>query len=112
MDLGTATLLIGGAIGLVLALFGVRMLVTGRAPAGTLRNFPEVRAAALYHLLFGLALLLLVLGQALFTGTAGVITNVLAVLLVGVALVRYRPRRRRPTDDRQRPATDKPATDK
>jgi hypothetical protein len=98
MDLGTATLLVGGAIGLALALFGVRMLVTGRAPAATLRNFPDVRAAALYHLLFGLALVLLVLGQALFTGTAGLTVNVLAVVLVGVALVRYRPRRRRSVD--------------
>lgn len=99
MNLGTATLLVGGAIGLALALFGVRMLVTGRAPASTLRSFPGVRAAAMYHLLFGLALLLLVLGQVLFTGTAGVTTSVLAVVLVGIALVRYRPRRGRPVDD-------------
>jgi hypothetical protein len=102
MNLDSATLLIGGAIGLGLALFGVRMLVTGRAPAGTLRNFPGVRAAALYHLLFGLALLLLVLGQTLLTGIAGVTTTVLAVVLVGIALVRYRPRRRRPANDGQR----------
>jgi hypothetical protein len=99
MNLGTATLLVGGAIGLALALFGVRMLVTGRAPASTLRSFPGVRAAALYHLLFGLALLLLVLGQVLFTGAAGITTSVLAVVLVGIALVRYRPRRGRPVDD-------------
>jgi hypothetical protein len=99
MDLGTVTLLVGGAIGLALALFGVRMLVTGRAPVSTLRNFPDVRAAALYHLLFGLALLLMVLGQVLFTGAAGVTTSVLAVVLVGIALVRYRPRRRRSADD-------------
>jgi hypothetical protein len=95
MDLGTATLLVGGVIGLVLALFGVRMLVTGRAPAGTVRNFPGVRAAALYHLLFGLALLLMVLGQSLFTGTARLAVTVLAVALVAVALVRFRPRSRR-----------------
>jgi hypothetical protein len=95
MNLGTATLLTGGVIGLVLALSGVRMLLTGHASLRTLRNFPDVRAAALYHLLFGLALLLLALGQALFTGTAGLTTSVLAVVLVGVALVRYRPRRRR-----------------
>jgi hypothetical protein len=99
MNLGTATLLVGGAIGLALGLFGVRMLVTGRAPASTLRSFPGVRAAAMYHLLFGLALLLLVLGQVLFTGAAGITTSVLAVVLVGIALVRYRPRRGRPVDD-------------
>jgi len=100
MDLGTATLVGGGAIGLALALFGARMLVTGRAPAGTLRNFPDVRAAGLYHLLFGLALLLLVLGQALFTGAANLTISVLAVGLVGFALVRYRPRRRSANDRR------------
>jgi hypothetical protein len=65
-----------------------------------LRNFPDARAAALYHLLFGVALLLLVLVQALFTGIAALTLNVLAVVLVGVALVRYRPRRRRPVDER------------
>jgi hypothetical protein len=99
MNLGAATLLIGGAIGLALALFGVRMLVTGRAPARTVRNFPGVRAAALYHLLFGLALLLMVAGQTLFGGAAGTATSVLAIALVGIALVRYRPRRRRAPDD-------------
>ena len=98
MNLGTATLLVGGVIGLALALFGVRMLVTDRAPAATLRNFPGVRTAALYHLLFGLALLLLVLGQLLAAGPARVISSVLAIALVGVALVRYRPRRGRPVD--------------
>ncbi|MFI7540163.1 hypothetical protein [Actinoplanes sp. NPDC049599] len=99
MDLSTATLLVGGAIGLALALFGVRMLVTGRAPAGTLRTFTGVRPAALYHLLFGLALLLIVVGQVLFTGVPGLAANVLAVIMIGVALARYRPRRRRPVDD-------------
>jgi hypothetical protein len=99
MNLGTATLVIGGAIGLALALFGTRMLLTGRAPVVTMRNFPGVRAAALYHLLFGVALLLLVLGQTVFTGQAGVAASLLAIALVGWALVRYRPRRRRSVDD-------------
>jgi hypothetical protein len=98
MDLGTATLLVGGAIGLALALFGVKMLVTGRAPAGTMRNFAGVRTAALYHLLFGVALLVLVLGQVLPAGPANVITSVLAIAMVGLALVRYRPRRGRQVD--------------
>lgn len=101
MNLGTATLLVGGVIGLALALFGVRMLVTGRAPASSVRSFPDLRTAALYHLLFGLALLLLVLGQTLLDGDAGLVASVVAVTLVGVALVRYRPRRRRPADDGQ-----------
>jgi hypothetical protein len=99
MNIGTATLLVGGVIGLVLSLYGVRMLVTGRAPASTARNFPDVRAAALYHLLFGLALLVMVLGQALLDDDARLAASVLAVALVGFALVRYRPRRRRSADD-------------
>ena len=93
MTLGTAMLLFGSAIGLALTLFGVKMLVTGRAPAGTMRNFPAVRVAALYHLLFGVALIVLVLGQVLFHGSAGTAVSLAAVALVGVALVRYRPRR-------------------
>ena len=38
MDLGAATLVVGGGIGLLLALFGAKMLATGRAPASTLRR--------------------------------------------------------------------------
>jgi len=94
MTMGTSTLLIGGAIGLVLGLFGVRMLVTGRGPTSILRNFPDVRAAGLYHLLFGLALLVMVVGQTLFGGVGSTVASVLAVALVGVAVVRYRPMRR------------------
>jgi hypothetical protein len=98
MDMGTATVAVGGAIGLVLALLGVTMLLTGRAPASTMRNFPRVRDAALYHLLFGAALLLVVVGQTLLTGTAALVTSVVAIALVGFALIRYRPRRGKPTE--------------
>jgi hypothetical protein len=93
MNLGTATLVVGGAIGLLLTLHGTRMLVTGRASARTLRNFTGARAAALYHLLFGVALLMLVLGQLLPAGPVNLAASLLAVALVGLALVRYRPRR-------------------
>lgn len=99
MNLGAATLLVGGAIGLALSLFGAMMLITGRAPAGTVRSFPDVRGAGLYHLLFGLALLLMVVGLRLFVGVASTATSVLAIALVGVALVRYRPRGRKSVDD-------------
>ena len=37
-------------------------------------------------------------GQLLAAGPARVISSVLAIALVGVALVRYRPRRGRPVD--------------
>ncbi len=88
----TWTLLIGGAIGLFLALFGIRMLVTGRAPAATTRSFRSVHDAALYHLLFGVGLLVLMAGARLPGDRTSTVTAVLAVLLAAVAVVRYRPR--------------------
>ena len=91
----TWTLVIGGVIGLALALFGVRMLVTGRAPASTTRSFRTVHEAGLYHLLFGLGLILLVAGTRLPGDQTGAVTAVLAVLLAAVAVVRYRPRGRK-----------------
>jgi hypothetical protein len=97
MDTGTWTLVIGGATGLALALFGVKMLVTGRAPAPTGRSFRDVRDAGLYHLLFGLGLLLLVAGTKLPGDLTGIATAVVAVVLAGVAVVRYRPRGKRET---------------
>jgi hypothetical protein len=91
----TWTLAIGGAIGLTLALFGVRMLVTGRAPATTARAFRTIHDAALYHLLFGLGLMMLVGGTRLPGERTAVGTAVAAVLLAAVAVVRYRPRRKK-----------------
>ena len=91
MDTGTWTLVIGGTIGLALVLFGVRMLVVGRAPASTTRAFRNIREAGLYHLLFGAGLLLLVVGTELPGDAPGVVAAVLAVALAGVAVVRYRP---------------------
>jgi hypothetical protein len=88
----TWTLLIGGAIGLALALFGVRMLITGSAPAGTARSFRTVHDAGLYHLLFGVGLLLLVGGTRLPGDRTSIVTAVVAVMLAGVAVLRYRPR--------------------
>jgi hypothetical protein len=93
----TWTLLIGGVIGLFLAFFGVRMLITGRAPAATARSFRTVHDAALYHLLFGAGLLVLVAGTRLPGDRTSTVTAVLAVLLAVVAVARYRPRGRRTT---------------
>ena len=95
MDTGTWTLFIGGAIGLALALFGVTMLVTGQAPASTARAFRNVRDAGLYHLFFGLGLLLLVAGAKLPGELTGFATAVIAVVLAVVAVGRYRPRGKR-----------------
>ena len=97
MDTGTWTLVIGGAIGLALALFGVRMLITGRVPASTGRAFRDVHDAGLYHLLFGAGLLLLVVGTKLPGDLTAVVSAVIAVMLAGVAVVRYRPRGKKET---------------
>ena len=107
MNLGTATLAIGGGIGLLLVLFGMRMLSTGRAPAPTARAFRTVRDAGLYHLLFGVALVLVVLGTELPGRATPVVGAVLAVALVGLAVARYRPRGRRPENGRGRRAEEK-----
>jgi len=94
MDTGTWTVIVGGAIGSVLVLFGVRMLVTGQAPASTARAFRTIRDAGLYHLLFGLGLLLLVAGTELPGTVTPVVSAVIAVVLAGIAVVRHRPRKK------------------
>jgi hypothetical protein len=98
MNLGVVTVLGSAAIGLALALFGVTMLVTGRAPAMIARSFRDVRDAALYHLLFGLALVVLAVGTSLRGGVAPIASAVIGVVLVGIALARHRPRGRRSAD--------------
>jgi xanthine/uracil/vitamin C permease (AzgA family) len=101
MELSTATLAVGGGIGLLLAIFGVRMLSTGRAPAATTRAFRTVRDAGMYHLLFGVALALVVLATELPGRATRVSGTVLAVALVGVAIARYRPRGRRMGEEKR-----------
>ncbi|WP_433374290.1 hypothetical protein ACQPZX_03635 [Actinoplanes sp. CA-142083] len=92
MSTGTWTMLVGGAAGLALAMFGAGMLVTGRAPDATTRAFRSVRDAGCYHLLFGLGLALVVLGTALDAGIVTLVTTIVAIVLVAVAVVRFRPR--------------------
>jgi hypothetical protein len=95
MSTGQWTTVIGGAIGVALAVFGVRMLITGRAPVATARAFRNVREAGCYHTLFGVALVLVVVGTN-FTGTpVALIMTLAAVAMVGLAVVRFRPRGRR-----------------
>jgi hypothetical protein len=91
MDTSTWTLVIGGAIGLALSAFGVTVLATGRAPASTSRAFRNVREAGLYHLLFGVALILLVAGTKLPGERTGIVTAVVAVVLALWAIIKYRP---------------------
>jgi hypothetical protein len=99
MDTSTGTLVVGGLIGLALAGFGVKVLVTGRAPASTSRAFRSVREAGLYHLLFGVALLLLVVGTKLPGARTSVVTAVVASLVALWAIVRYRPKRQKEVDE-------------
>ncbi|BCJ44263.1 hypothetical protein GCM10010168_10760 [Actinoplanes ianthinogenes] len=89
--------MLGGVLGLALFVFGMRMLVRDEAPGMIAHSFRSARDAGYYHLLFGLALLIYVGGLHLNTAVAGQAAAVIAVLLVGIALVRFRPRGRGPT---------------
>lgn len=92
MSTSTWTIVVGGVAGLVLAVFGAGMLITGRAPDATARAFRSVRDAGCYHLFFGLGLALVVFGTALRAGLVTILTTVAAIALVVLAVVRYRPR--------------------
>ncbi|GIM98010.1 hypothetical protein [Paractinoplanes toevensis] len=97
MSTSTWTVVVGGVAGLALVVFGVGMLVTGRAPDATARMFRSVRDAGCYHLLFGAGLTLVVLGTAVGGGLVTILTTLAALALVAVALVRFRPRGHRRT---------------
>jgi hypothetical protein len=91
MSTSSWTLIAGGAAGLALAVFGGLILITGRAPDATQRAFRSMSDAGRYHLLFGAGLLLVVVGTVL-KGLFAVVTAVLAVIMVAIAIVRFRPR--------------------
>ena len=90
-------MVVGGVAGLALVVFGGGMLVTGRAPDATARAFRTVREAGFYHLLFGVGLTLVVIGTAIHGGIVTLVASVVALALVGVAVVRFRPRGHRRT---------------
>jgi hypothetical protein len=96
---GAVVTVLAGLIGLALLAFGARILANGRAPAWIGRSFRNGREAGFYHLCFGLALLIFALGARLPGAASGTITEVLAVALVAVAVVRFRPRGRKMSDD-------------
>ncbi|WP_328464918.1 hypothetical protein OHA21_42135 [Actinoplanes sp. NBC_00393] len=95
--MGSAVL--GGVLGLALVVFGARMLMTSRAPAMLERSFRTAREAGSYHLLFGAALLIFVVGARLPGARTGSVTATFALVLVAVAVVRFRPRGRRRDDE-------------
>jgi hypothetical protein len=92
-------MLAGGAAGAGLALFGLVILVTGRAPGPTARAFRSARDAGFYHFLFGAALGLVVIATSIDSPAVTTTITVLAVIMAGLALVRFRPRgRQRPVN--------------
>jgi hypothetical protein len=94
MNASTWTMVVGGVAGIVLAVFGAGMLVTGRAPDAIARAFRSVRDAGCYHLLFGVGLTMIVFGTALGGGPATLLISLAAIALIAVAVVRFRPRGR------------------
>jgi hypothetical protein len=94
MDLMSWLRLIVALGGAGMAIYGVWILITGRAPRSDQRAFRRPTDAGLYHLCFGLALALLALSQlwiehhqSLPTAAALIAT----VVLIGL-VIRYRPR--------------------
>jgi hypothetical protein len=88
--------LLGGLIGLGLAVFGIVILVTGKAPRRTMAAYRSSREAGLYALCFGAALMLLFAGGELADRDRDVIGLValgLALTLLGVSIALFRPRR-------------------
>ncbi|MBM2619133.1 hypothetical protein JIG36_26620 [Actinoplanes sp. LDG1-06] len=99
MSTSSWTMLAGGVAGAVLAVFGLVILLTGRAPEPTARAFRNVRDAGFYHFLFGTALGLVVIATSINAPVVTVMITVIAVAMAGTALVRFRPRgRRRPVN--------------
>src|SRR4051794_30124024 len=92
MSASTWTMVVGGVAGMVLAVFGAGMLVTGRAPDATTRAFRSVRDAGCYHLLFGVGLALIVFGTARGGGPVTLPTTIVAIAVGGGAGGRFRPR--------------------
>jgi hypothetical protein len=92
MSANAVSMVVGGTIGLGLAVSGAWMLLAKRAPARTTRVFRCVRDAGFYHLLFGVAMVLVVVSLQLNRGVLTSATTLLAIALVGVAVVRFRPR--------------------
>jgi hypothetical protein len=92
MSTSVWTMVVGGVAGLALAAYGAWILVSGRAPAVTSRSFRCLRDAGFYHLLFGLALALVVVGTGFNRGLLTGASTLLAIGMAGVAIVRFRPR--------------------
>lgn len=91
-------MLIVGAVGLGVATYGWRILVTGRAMRGDEQAFRRRADAGPYYLCFGLALALLASGSVLGLHTNAALAiapAVVAMVLIGFATIRYRPQSKR-----------------
>ena len=100
MNTSNWTMLAGGLAGAGLAVFGLVILVTGRAPAPTAKAFRSARDAGFYHFLFGTSLGLVVIATGINSPVVTTTITVLAVIMAAVALVRFRPRGRQRTVNR------------
>ena len=97
---GTAVL--GGLLGAALVAFGTRILIRNSAPAMIGRSFRTAREAGCYHVLFGAALLIFVIGAFMPGESTGTGAALIALALVGIAVLRFRPRGRRRDDEHDR----------
>jgi hypothetical protein len=96
MDLGSWLEVLAAGAGATVAIYGLVILLTDRATPADRRAFRSMKDAGLYYACFGLALTLLMLGVQLNEHQQS-IPAVLALagtmILTGLAVIRYRPRR-------------------
>lgn len=95
----TIVLVIGG----VAVAHGGYMLVTGRVSNRARAAFRSTRDAGMYSLCLGLGLVFLALGGYAGQADSSVLSisaTVLALVCMGLAFVRYRPRKPNPVSDR------------
>lgn len=98
MDLTSGLLVLVSAVGAGVAVYGVSILVTGRATPGDRRAFRRLAEGGRYYLCFGLALALMASGSLLNRHgqtAVAMVALLVAIVLTGLAVIRYRPRRSR-----------------
>jgi hypothetical protein len=90
--------LLAGVGGAAVATYGAAILLTNRSTLSDRRAFRRVKDAGLYYLCFGLALTLIVLSvlwNEHHQSLLAVAALIGAMALVGLAVIRYRPRRKK-----------------
>jgi hypothetical protein len=103
MDVVSWLLLVSGVIGLGVAGYGALVLTTGRTGRAERRAFRTPVDAGRYYLCIGVALTLLASAALLnhhgptapVFSTLPIVMAILAMVLTGLAVIRYAPRRNR-----------------